>query len=329
MEVKKRMINVLWIDDNPEQFEEFLDDAEDEGLHITVSKTVESGLKELEDRNKIYEAIILDANCMISDEIREVPQLVALSHAIAGIYIRNINLPWFVYTGGGYEGEEALRHMIPQQYRNWDEKQWYDKPGEEYELFNAIRKAVENREDSYLMESYPEAFKICGNQELLDVLRRIDTKSFQRDETIPNTIRCLTDKICDYLYENSIYPEQYKTSNKIKECSILFATDIENIHVPIYIQDSFRFLNGYCNAGSHESEKSQSDKRKANQVRKDIKSGDAKYLNRSAFHSLMNIILWTTLFPVEDIELMKKVNIFFYDKKKELDKKNSEKRIKK
>lgn len=322
MENGDRKIKVLWIDDNPDEFSEFLDDAFDAGLDIEVHKTIDAGLKALKDRDKIFEAVILDANCKISDENTEAPQLVALSHAIVGIYARGIDLPWFVYTGGGYEGAEALEYIIPQQYRSWDKKQWYDKPDDADELFEAIKIAVSQREETQIMYQYPEAFEICKSQELLDLLKRMNTIEFERDETVPNSLRCVADDICDFLFKHGIYPAEYTTSNKIKECSLLCAKDSKYILAPIYIQDSLRFLSDYSNAGSHQSNERSTEK--PNRIRADIKSGKAKYLNRSAVHSLMNVIQWASNFPVQDQDAMKSYVEYALQLKAVIDKEKEE-----
>ncbi|MCM1139142.1 MAG: hypothetical protein NC453_11290 [Muribaculum sp.] len=304
-----RKIKVLWIDDNPTQFDAFLDDAYDKGLEIEVKRTVDSGLEALMDTNNDYEAIILDANCKISDEATEAPQLAALSHAIVGIYVRNIDLPWFVYTGGAYEGKDALEHIIPQKFRNWDETQWYKKPEDELKLFDAIKKAIANREDSKIKDLYPEAFKICGSQKLLSLLKNMNEQSFERDVDIPHIIRedvCVP--LCHYLHENGIYPNDLPTdsSNLITLFSRFFANDKKNEYVPVYIQRMFHFLSEYANEGSHKTTKN-------NKVRDDIACGNAKYLNRTAVLAFLNIILWTSHFPIEDQEAMKPIHEFFYN----------------
>ena len=327
MEANKRKIKVLWIDDNPDQFEEFLDDAFDAGLDIDVYKTVDSGLTALQDRNKIYEAIILDANCKISDENAEAPALVALSHAIVGIYAIGSTVPWFVYTGGGYEGAEALEYIIPQKYRSWDERHWYDKPDDEDELFKAIISAVENSETHKLMLQFPEAFEISKSQELLDLLKHRDSYEFERDETVPNSLRCVADDVCHFLRDKGIYPAEFTTSNKIKECSMVIGEDHECHIAPRYIQNCFLFLSDYCNAASHQSEKREQS-RTQNIIRDHIRSGKAKYLNRSAVHSLMNIILWASNFPVNDVEAMKPYTDVMLKMKVELDRKIEERRKK-
>lgn len=306
MRDNNRRIKVLWIDDNPTEFSNFLDDAYDEGLDIIIQRNVADGLKELKDRNKIFEAIILDANCLITGMDNEVPHLDALSHAIAGIHTNKIIVPWFVYTGGSYEGKEALRHIIPQYYRNWDENQWYNKPDQEFELFAAIKQAVSNREVTKVLDNHPEAFSVISSRELLDLLLRVDLEEFPRDETVPNTIRNIMESVCFFLRDNGIYPDTYKTNNKVKECSMLFSKDKETTYVPIYIQRMFHFLSDYGNNGSHES-----DPKEPDNIRTDIKSGRAKYLNQTGVDALLNVLFWCSEFPINDNEKMKAIQTFF------------------
>lgn len=297
------MIKVLWIDDNPTEFEEFRDDAFDEGIDIDVFTTVDAGLKALEDKTQIYDAIILDANCKISDEAFEAPQLIALSHAIVGLYVRNINLPWFVYTGGGYEGAEALEHIIPQQYRIWDaEKQWYDKPDDEFALFDAIKRSVASMEQFKIKLKYPEVFKICHTDEVMKLLQRVNDEDFDRDEHVPNSIRCIADEICDYLCYHGIYPDVINASNKVGSVAYMVKGDTNCKTVPLYIQDTLAFLNNYTNSGSHN--KAQKHAAKLNKYREDIMSGNAPHLNRTAVHALLTFFSWASSFPIDDHEKM-------------------------
>ena len=55
-------INVLWIDDQPN--EAFIDKADKEGIYIEVRENVDAGIDELLNSSTSYDAIILDANCI-------------------------------------------------------------------------------------------------------------------------------------------------------------------------------------------------------------------------------------------------------------------------
>lgn len=304
----ERMIRVLWIDDQPN--DTFIDFADNRGIDIEVRTTVQAGLKELQNKNVLYEAIILDANCKIADEDKETPQLIALANAIVGIYANRIDLPWFVYTGGSYEGKEALEHIIPRDYQWWESKQWYNKPDDINLLFDDIIKAVANREDSKIKFKYRDAFRIVPSQELLDLLKRKNTREFPQDYNVPTNIRIVCENLCDFLKTHGLFPAPFKTSNKIKACSLFFSNDKEFKYVPSYIQALFFFLNTYSNEGSH-AQSEHNETNRLTKVRKDIKSGLAVHLNTAALVSLLSVIKWAASFPVEDEEKMKSIQIFF------------------
>lgn len=303
----ERKIKVLWIDDQPS--DTFLDIADNNGLDVEVRTTVQAGLNELQNKNQIYEAIILDANCKIADDNTETPQLIALANAIVGIYAKRIDLPWFVYTGGTYEGKEALEHIIPQNLQWWESKQWYNKPDDINILFEDIKKAVEKREESKIIAQYSRAFNILRSQDLLKLLKSMNTPEFERDEEVPHTIRCLCEELIDFLEKNSLfYRSKKESSNLTADCSRFFSKDRKKRYTPIYIQRLFHFLSEYANAGSHESTNDEGEA-----IRKDIKAGNATFLNRTATLALMNIILWCSNFPLENQEKMKDIQMFYYN----------------
>lgn len=308
-----RKIKVLWIDDDPT--EPFCDDAADNGFDLTVCTTVKAGINELQDQSKTYEAIILDANCKIESE-NEVPDLKAFRKAMWGVSDYGKEIPWFVYTGGSIENKEELIKWIPQERRPWDERIYYNKPDEELELFKSIHNAIKNSEVTKIKNKYAKAFNIYSSQDLLKMLQEMDTDEFATDSTVPNTIRNIAEKICFFLRNNGIYPEDFKTSNRIKECSKLFSIDDKAIYVPKYIQGLFRFLCDYANEGSHATDTNYPSKK----VNDEIRTGRAKYLNRTAVDALLNIFSWCSEFPIKDEEKMKPIQKFFINLKTEEEK---------
>ena len=311
MSDKLRKIQVLWIDD--ESNDDFRNYAFKHGIHITDCKTVTAGINELQDRSKTYEAIILDANCKYESE-REAPNASNLKNAINKISKLGVNLPWFVYTGGTYEGKDSLKYIIPDKDRWWgDERLYYNKPEEAIELFKAIHKAVENSEVTKIKNKYAEAFNIYSSQDLLKILQEMDTDEFATDSTVPNTIRNIAEEICFFLRNNGIFPEGFQTSNRLKECSILFSVDEKARYVPKYIQGLFRFLCDYANEGSHATDPESTSRN----VNDEIRTGRAKYLNCTAVDALLNIFSWCSEFPIKDLEKMKPIQKFFIELKTE------------
>lgn len=300
-------IRVLWIDDEPK--EAFIDEASTYGLYIDNEETVNAGLSALKDKNKLYDAVILDANCKI-DVIEESADINALKTAITELYRLGTNLPWFVYTGENYDGSEALKYIIPESGKWWESKHWYNKPKDSLQLYEDIRNAVLNSEDAKIKHKYSDAFRIIPSLELLDLLRLRHTKEFSYDYNVPINIRIVCENLCDYLKLNGIFPASFKTSNKIKECSLFFSNDKKFEHVPSYIQALFFFLNSYCNEGSHAQTKGDDEKRMS-KVRSDIKAGKAIHLNTVALVSLLSIVDWASHFPLNDLEKMKPIHSFF------------------
>ena len=76
-------LNVLWVDDIPT--EEFMNEAFENGIEITPVKCVNSGMNALRDTSKSWDAIILDANCKITEDEQEQPTLKALKKAIENL----------------------------------------------------------------------------------------------------------------------------------------------------------------------------------------------------------------------------------------------------
>ena len=75
---------VLWIDDNAEQQDGFLDSAYLNGLDINYYKTSKQGMEELESKIEHYDAVILDA-MVYNNSIDEKAGLTGLFNSIKKI----------------------------------------------------------------------------------------------------------------------------------------------------------------------------------------------------------------------------------------------------
>lgn len=302
-------IKVLWIDDDPK--EEFMDEALDFGIEIDPKTTVDAGMEALQDRNNLYDAILLDVNCWKHSN-KETPDIQAFIYAITEINRLDIKLPYFVYTGENYQGSEALKYIISDEGKWWESKLWYKKPKEYIELFEDIKKAVAQHEDTIIKFEYRKAFSIAStaSTELLDVLKNRHTKEFSTDYNVPVNIRNICENVCDYLLKNGIFPASFETSNKLKEVSLLFSNDKLFEYVPSYIQALFFFLNSYCNEGCHSQSEVQ-DQKRVSKVRNDIKASKAVHLNTVGLVSLLSIMEWISQLPTDSDEEMKPIQTFF------------------
>lgn len=304
-------IKALWIDDEPT--DGFIDQAATSGIDLDVATTIKSGLEMLDNKSNVFEAIILDANCKIADEDEE-EDLSALSHAIAGIYARSIDIPWFVYTAGGYEGFEMIEKIIPQQYRNWDSNSYYTKPGANAitgqgieELFSSIRKAVEQSELTKTIRKYKREIDIYGEPEFIELLLAQTKHGFSTDDNIPNSLRKIADTICYMLKNKGLIVDIENKSNILGDASIYLGRDQNNKYVPKHIQGAFHYLSQYyCNPGSHGF-----DPEKPLPICRYIRNNSAPYANVTGVNCLLDIISWIGTLPLEDGEYLREVQADF------------------
>lgn len=287
---EQHKIKVLWIDDEPQDgFRKYA--YNQKGIYLDVAKSVDEGLEMLQNRDKLYEAIILDANCVIKPG--DVPVLEALTYAIVNLYRLRIDIPWFVYTAGGERWKNILPYLIPKD-ASWLKRQYYDKPGDQEELLNDIRETVSFFQITKIKQKYPEAFMVFEGQDLVDLLIDMHTNdAFPRDNNVPNRVRQIADFICDYMSKIGIVPFDFEPS-KITEHSKFIGKKEMNEIIPLHIQRLMFFLVDYSNNGSH----------RFLQVTELIRSGKAPYVNNTAVHALLNILQWLSALPDANSEAM-------------------------
>ena len=298
-------LNVLWVDDMPS--EEFMNQAYKHGLDITSATCVNNGLEALRDKSKAWDAIILDANCKITDDQQEQPSLKALQNAIGELLQLRTNIPWFVYTGGDYEGVEHLEYMIKE--RSYDDRLYYEKPRQRYELFENIKKAVQDNASYRVRQEYASVCGFYKNSDLVELLLRQEQEGFDTDSSVPNRVRQIIEWVMRYFDGRGLLPTAF-TGTNIGKCSSSLG-EIPQI-VPIHVARSMHFCVEVCNNGSH-----------ADEIAANIVSGDAPYLNRSLILNLLNILHWCpSLQKYEVEELRKKVAQYQQETRDKREKRN-------
>ncbi len=298
-------LNVLWVDDMPT--EEFMNEAYDNGLSITSVTSVSTGLSLLNDKSKVWDAIILDANCKLADDEQEQPSLKALKEAIGQLVHMRTEIPWFVYTGGDYDGVEHLEFMIKE--RGYDDRLFYEKPKQRYDLYDNIKKAVQNIETYRVRQEYTEICNFYAGADLVELLIKSQKEDFDTDASIPNKARQIIEWVMRYLDGRGLLPINF-TGTNIGKCSSSLG-DIPQL-VPIHVARSMHFCVEVCNNGSH-----------ADEIVANIVSGDAPYLNKSLVLNLLNILHWCpSLQKYEKEELKKKVVQYQQETREKRDKRN-------
>jgi hypothetical protein len=244
---------------------------------------VNDGIEHLKNEKENWDAIILDANCKITSDESEVPSLDALTEAQYRLIDIRTSLPWFVYTGGDYEGVEALKNIIRRRGRDYDDRQYYEKPQQRYELFENIKKAVLCNDVTKVKLEYPDVCGFYKEKDFIDLLVESKGPEFSTDSHVPNRIRKILEWIMDYLNRIGVLPIKFSVSN-LNDCSRILGDKKMLDVVPIYIQRSLHSCVEITNNGSHHDI-----------IDKNIKSGIAPYLNRCLLMELINVLSWCAL----------------------------------
>ena len=286
------MLKVLWVDDIPQNM--FINNAYTNGVDIENVICVNDGIRQLQDHTKMWDAIILDANCKITGEEQEQPSLNALKKALFELVNIRPEVPWFVYTAGDYEGVEHLNFMI--KNRPYDPKSFYHKPSEYKELLDNLKSAVEHQHLYKVREKYAPVCNFYDDADFLDLLVRYEKGGIETDSNIPNRVREVLDWIMGKLNKMGALPVLFNGTN-LNECSVCLG--MMSKFVPNHIQESFRFCVNIANEGSHM------------ESRKLIRENKAPFLNKTLIGCLINAMNWCATLS-DDIELLKKESLESY-----------------
>ena len=281
-------LNVLWVDDLPT--DDFMNEAFDNGLDIESVKSVNSGISALKDKSKVWDAIILDANCKITDDEQEQPNIMAMKKAVQELVYMRTDIPWFVYTGGDYDGVENLKFIINE--REYDDKLYYDKPKDRYKLYEKIKEVATNNEIFLLRKKYPREFKAAdmidgATQELIKGLtyKYDDNRGDVQDYFTP--ARKIIERIFKKLKKQELLPpisklnsmSRFLNEKKFEDDDCSFNLNIDIMPKPLC--HSLKYFLDITQDGSHDSD--------------DLKLGVDSYIRSTHNSNLYNSILYIAM----------------------------------
>lgn len=284
--------NILWIDDKPTESLIALAYNTRE-MNVVPKEYVDAGIEELLNPSVSYDAIILDANCVKhkpgSEEEKKANTTVnALTYALMRITEKHIDIPWFVYSAGDFEGENSIAIIVNGYERSYDDKPYYTKPSELNLMLDKIEEVIANT-DLYKMKSkYPTICNFYSQKDIIELMVDYeDTSKFSGDVNIPHKVRNMIEMAAAHLSKAGIIFFDVKVSD-INKCSQFIGKNSEL--VPSYIQRAFHSLVEYANPGSHYE----------TFIMDAIKTGTAPFLNIQAFYELMTVLQWCALLDMSD-----------------------------
>ncbi len=268
---------VLWVDDQPT--EEFLNEAYDQGLDISIATNHKDCVVELQKVNELWDAIILDVNCKktANDANESIGSFTETKAYIDANHSGCNLIPWFVYTGGAYDAFSIIESLI-QDDRSWDDRKYYNKPADMNILFENIKRAADNVDTTKIKHKYAEVFDIDKdiNSRLLRILKSLEHSEFSNPDVL-NSIRKILEWLRDRLIELYIIPYDISFN------AFSMTLGNKNLHdyVPLYIQRSLHSCTDVTQDGSHLLGSDG-----------DIATAKAPYLTRSTIYEMLNILVW-------------------------------------
>ena len=301
--------NVLWIDDNPS--EEFMNCAfDDYDLNIINKVCYDDGIEWLRTHQDECWAVIMDVNCKTKNTDAENASVQAFveGHKKVEKLCSEPLIPWFFYTAGDYDGVDGLNMAISDEERWWDDRKYYDKPGDWDTLLKNIKVVIKRLPAYEVISKYKDVFSSFPNisdrlLKILVILEDGDT----RNTDVYNVIRkSLEEGVIPYLSEHGLLPKDVKQINQVGRI-LRKISEVEPILVPKFISFGWSAMTEITQNGSHQDDST-------NLVIDELtRTGKMPYLIRSTVYTLLNFMLWASLLPQtpEEIDnLRKKIQDF-------------------
>ncbi|MFN8307334.1 MAG: hypothetical protein U0T79_11200 [Ferruginibacter sp.] len=297
---------VLWIDDDFKTQQDFIGEAEQEGIDILAFESHEEGMAELNKRLEYYHAVILDAKVKErkEDTVTGLSGLMASRDRLIEIN-KNSYLPYFIFTGQPDYTNSTLFNEVYGKY--------YIKASDNESLFTDLKAAIEKKEEYLVRKKYRDVFEVCSEkyvgdhaaQYLSDILCNIERKNdlFNNEKYFTglrkvielifrasNKIGLLDNKCIPNGVVNLTWASLYmsgkvaelKPGNEKIHCS--------KAHFPVLISKNVKYILDIANAASHtEGPDPESDKLGLSEYKGQINSN---YLLYSITFQLMDILLW-------------------------------------
>lgn len=282
------MLKVLWVDDIPQKL--FINNAYKDGVDIENVICVNDGIKELLNKDKAWDAIILDANCKITGEQQEQPSLDALKKSLYELVNIRPDVPWFVYTAGDYDGLDKVEFLIKE--RPYDKKPFYHKPSDYKELIETIKNVATKKELFALKRKYQREFDAASlidgaTQELIKGLTYNYDDSWADVQDYFNPARKIIERIFNNLKKKELLPPikqlngmskfLYEKKYEDDNCSFNLNMDI----MPKPLCHSLKYFLDITQDGSHDTD--------------DLKLGVDSYIRSTHNTNLYNSILFIAM----------------------------------
>lgn len=146
------LIQVLWVEDDPQVIDAYPMEAEQEGLQLVPYACWDDAKKALEDESDRWSAIVLDAKCKQHRDSAD-NAVRFLSEALKDISRmsekKSRDIPWYILTGGD---EAEISYSINDDRKRWD-KDWTESTHKKFYSKNTDRDMLYKRIRTHALKS--------------------------------------------------------------------------------------------------------------------------------------------------------------------------------
>lgn len=288
--------NILWIDDEHETLSGTKGRAKRNGIQLIPFKSLNAGMSELEQNYPFYDGVLLDAKFFENeDDIEGSEDTDNVHRAKEQLLQLKKKFEIFVLTGQAEAYEDSTFNKAF--------KKVYKKGSDEdiERLFEDIKNAAANQEDTQLRHSYKRVFDVCnekyiGEMSGQDILNLLKVNDETNIDNHFNTIRKIVEDVFVAFAKFNLLPSEFVSpSVSLNESSKFLAGKSpdgvfftekgyqhqEEAHLPKQIAFHLRNILSVTQAGSHRSE-----------IDSFVKSLKTSFLLKSVFFQLLDVIVW-------------------------------------
>ena len=219
---------VLWIEDEPEKQEAFLEQAYLNGIDLKQFDTNKEGIEELSANRHNYDAVILDAKGYAKSK-EEKTSLLGLMNSIKAIQMLQERIPYFIYTGYLEQDEyQSARDLLQNE-------EIFTKGKDNDKIIERIKQEADKQIETQVRHDYSELFR-C--------LAEYDPEASKNILNILKSIRFGGQGLEDHLYFNPIrliLEELFRKANKV---GLLHDACIGGRENKVNLTESSRFMAG-------------------------------------------------------------------------------------
>jgi|GEM_PF-2444491 len=225
--INMNIINVIWIDDQYETLDSFMDECSLHDVKITPFSNPEDGLTHYRKHHIEVDALILDAKMFGDSEVNDLAGLRTCLNQILrleGEFRKSI--PYVVYTGqADFADDESFKGLV-------GEGVFFKDDEENGPMFARLRSLVMGTPEATLKQRYSVLYQSCFGGpmqtevwiKLVPLLTRLENNEVLPD-TAFNEVRQLLEGIFQSIVEFGLMPTEMGSNMRLNEVSKFLAGD--------------------------------------------------------------------------------------------------------